>query len=134
VKAGKTCNNDEVSYFLQQLETYTTQNFIKGLNEIFRPDGEYPEFVEPNEPNDPRDKIAFEKWKADHKRFNDSTDRLENEKPKLFGVIWGQLGKGSQERIRQTTDGKEAEERKQPQKLIKAIIATHFTAGKTDSQ
>ena len=60
--------------------------------------------------------------------------RLKEDKIKLTGVIIGQLGRNSRDRVEKTNEGKEAIDKKDPLVFIKTIVATHLVSSKLDNE
>jgi hypothetical protein len=128
--------SDELQKWLSAMKTYTMTNFIMGLDDIFLAENPtYPEFFEPFTPadEDHEDMVVMENWKLDNKEFRENTKKLDQDKVKLMGVLLGQMSEASKDQVKTTQDGKLAIDQKDPLELVRAIISTHLTAGRIDS-
>jgi hypothetical protein len=100
------------------------------MNPIFEPDGslgDYPEIIKPENPPEEATKVEQKKWEAVYSAWRKETIRLDQDKTRLYGLLLGQMGDNSKNRIRETQDGMESMETNDPLQLLSAIIATHMT-------
>jgi hypothetical protein len=71
-------------------------------------------------------------WKRDFTEFRDKQEKFDADKAKLFGVIIGQMSDSSKDQVATTQDGMDALRDKDPLDLVKVIVTTHLTGGKTN--
>lgn len=135
IRPNSSVSAEGVQNYLEKARTYCIANFCKDLDEIFLKNGKYPEIEEPTEPDqgELKNPVIVAKWNLKYKKYEADISDLEKDKPKLFGVLKGNIGKNSLEKIKQTEKGSEAITEKDPLKLVQAIIATHLVAGKADN-
>ena len=138
VKAGSGASGEQVQRWITAMKMYSMANFVSGLDRIFdRPEGEYPEFREPERPaagddDATLDPLDVEIWREDFKAYRKNILLLEEHKVKLLGVLLGQMSQSSKDMALKDNRGVEAMDERDPLKLVQAIVSTHLVSSNTD--
>ena len=125
---GRTSPED-VESALRDWKTYAMEHYIRGLDVVLDPEGDYPDFQEPEEPDEEEGEHYFarKRWESEHRAYRDDIRAFEADTIKLTGLILGQMTPESIERVRQDATGAQAIDEKDPRVLVQAIRATHYT-------
>ena len=135
---GQTSPED-VESALRDWKTYAMEHYIRGLDMVLDPEGDYPDFPEPEEPDEAEGENYFarKRWEGEQRAYENDVRAFEADTIKLTGLMLGQMTPESIERVRQDAAGATAIDDKDPRALVQAIRATHYTplsggnAGKT---
>lgn len=128
---GRRDQAECVQRFCEQLQNYTTVNFISGLDRIFDEESPaYPVLVEPDDLNaeQSRSFMQKEKWKLEYSQWKKDYIALEADSKKLCGVLLGQLDDTAKDKIRQTEAGAAAIINQDPLGIVAAIRSSCLTS------
>ena len=135
---GRTSPED-VESALRDWKTYAMEHYIRGLDTVLDPEGDYPDFQEPDLPDEAggENYFARKRWEGEFRAYQEDLRKFDADVIKLTGLMLGQMSPESIERVRQDAAGATAIDEKDPRALVQAIRATHYTplsggnAGKT---
>lgn len=123
---GHSMGPDKVDKWAERIKTYSMTVTVMGVHTIFSSEGkvgEIAKLVEPDEPG--KEFLEREIWKIEISQYYKDLVKLKNETKLLFGIMLGQCSDKSISKIKQTDIGREALSELDPQKLLKAIYASH---------
>ena len=118
-----------VTHWMNKVCEYSMTQCVTKIGVIFGADGvlgDYPVFPEPDDPIDTATAAERKKWEIKFSSWSKEQDNFALDKRKLFGIMLGQMGESSKNRVRETAIGIEAMEEQEPRKLLQAILATHL--------
>lgn len=131
-------NPENTRYWITKMKLYCQIEFIRGLDNIFDANGEYPEYLVPDAPKDEKGESVrssspeFYIWKEEFNEMTRDRKTLQDHKVKLTALMIGQMSQGSQDLITKGAEGLKAILDKDPLELVKAVISTHMVSSKVD--
>jgi hypothetical protein len=127
---GQAVDPVHVLNWLDCLKLYMDTNFESRIRKIIGEDGvlrEYPKIEAPEDPDADAGVVEIMLWEFAFELYRKEIESLKREKCKLYGVMLGQMSKGSRNRIEQSSAGKKAVKEIDPLGLLSVVIATHIS-------
>ena len=117
--------------FLEALNAYAMIHYVEGLSNIctMDSDAEYPRKTLVDAPQEQAPWNERYLWQENAKTFARFERELTEDKIKLAGVIIGNMGNTSKDRLNSTELGRASLISKDPREIIRSIVATHLAGG-----
>ena len=130
--------------WFKAMRTFAIKTYVKGVDLVFdhndprEPYMDEPQFTDESEEGleefDTKTKreILMQKWRAKHNAWTDWNKHKENDLPRAFGLGYGQMSRASIDRLTAFEPGKIALDSMSMAETSRAIMATHFSGGKSN--